>query len=103
MKSQNLPCHVFIRVTSQFTQHRQWRKQRHMNIINYFFLNKLNKSCFNLMIVSIGMLENLEPVTMLEKSWNDMSSNKGWLSAMVLLKAECVGALPAKGSIGYFG
>ncbi len=55
------------------------------------------------MIVSIGMLENLEPVTMLEKSWNDMSSNKGWLSAMVLLKGKCGGALPAKGSIEYSG
>jgi hypothetical protein len=49
-----------------------------MNIINYFFFNKLNKSCFNLMIVSIGigMLENLEPATMLEKSWNDPMSSK---------------------------
>jgi hypothetical protein len=41
---------VFFQVPCNFTQHRQWRKQRRMNIINDYFINKLSKSCFNFTI-----------------------------------------------------
>jgi hypothetical protein len=54
------------------------------------------------MIVSTGLLENLEPVTMLEKSWNDCMSSKELRVTMVLLKGKYVSPLRAKGTIGYF-
>jgi hypothetical protein len=51
---------IFSQVPCNLTQHRQWRKQLRMNIINDYFINKLSKSCFNFTIVCIGTLEHLE-------------------------------------------
>jgi hypothetical protein len=53
--------------------------------------------------ITSGMLENLEPVTMLETSWNDgMSSKELRVTIMVLLKDKCVSPLPAEGTFGHF-